>query len=275
MFWQWFKEKPLKTVWRLNMDGRVSYLVGTAHFFPHSFPRAFQKLFAEAEFAIFEGPLDNKSMERVVSAGTGKDLGLRIVSELDRRILLKLADILVPACKSKTSNKYLDMIAPEMGHPGILMIRDMAPWLAFFSIYIRFVRALGWRGSVDMEAYDMARKMGKQIVFLETIEEQIQTLESLSEEGIMDFFTRIDNWKYYSSQFVEYYLEAEVEKIKANEFGFPTRRPSVIDHRDERFCDRAHWHFKQGGAVFCVGVPHIPNMKRILERRGYQISPCS
>jgi hypothetical protein len=271
MLFRRFREKPLKTVWRLSRNGNVSSLVGTAHFFPHSFRLALERLFAEADHVIFEGPLDDESMERVVRAGSGKDAGKEILSRLDPAVIDRLADILVPACRSKNATKLISMMAPGGKHPGVLLINDMAPWLAFFSIYIRFVRTLGWRHSVDMEAYRIALKMGKPVIFLETIDEQIETLASLSNDSIIDFFGRIDKWEYYSKKFVEWYLAGEVEKIKANRFNFPTRRPSVIDFRDERFCDRADPYFRDGGAVFCVGVPHIPNMSRILGRRNYHV----
>ncbi len=269
MFFNLFREKRLSTVWELSKNNATSHLVGTAHFFPYSFQRSLKSLFAQARIVMFEGPLDEDSMNKVVQAGAVKGAGDKLLSSLDKTVATRLADILVPACKSKNSTKIIEMMTPGGAHPGELLLRDMAPWLAFFSIYIRYVRGLGWRHSVDMEAYKLAKKMGKEIVFLETIEEQIETLAGLSEDSIIDFFRRIDHWERYSKKFVQWYLAGEVDQIKANRFGFPTRRPSVIDHRDERFCDRAHKIFEQGSAVFCVGVPHIPNMGKILIERGF------
>ena len=65
----WWKEKRLKTVWRVEKDGRISLLVGTAHFSPYSFKKALTKLIQNVETVLFEGPLDKESMARVVQYG--------------------------------------------------------------------------------------------------------------------------------------------------------------------------------------------------------------
>ena len=65
----WWKEKPLRTVWRVEKDGHTSFLVGTAHFSPYRFKKTLTKLIQGVETVLFEGPLDEESMARVVQYG--------------------------------------------------------------------------------------------------------------------------------------------------------------------------------------------------------------
>jgi len=65
------KERILKTIWRAEKDGKVNYLIGTAHFFPYHFRISLKKLFRKTKRALFEGPLDSSSLEQVVVQGAG------------------------------------------------------------------------------------------------------------------------------------------------------------------------------------------------------------
>lgn len=48
-------------------------------------------------------------------------------------------------------------------------------------------KSKGWEGSVDLEAYEAAGKMGVEIRFLETIEEQVRVLEQIPVERMTRF----------------------------------------------------------------------------------------
>ena len=65
----WWKGKRLRTVWRVEIDGKSSLLVGTAHFTPYRFKKALTAVIENAETIVFEGPLDQESMAKVVQYG--------------------------------------------------------------------------------------------------------------------------------------------------------------------------------------------------------------
>ena len=67
MFGRKSKEKELKMVWEVTKANKKSFLVGTAHFFPYKFKTSLSRLIASAQVLLLEGPLDNKSMEKVVN----------------------------------------------------------------------------------------------------------------------------------------------------------------------------------------------------------------
>ncbi len=107
---------------------------------------------------------------------------------------------------------------------------------------------------------------GKKIVFLETIEEQIEVLDSLSLQQIIDFFRRIDHWKSYMDNVVKWYLDGDLEQIASNPYGFPTRKPSVIESRDEILHHRMVPYLEKGDAAVFVGSPHIVGIAGCLGR---------
>jgi uncharacterized protein YbaP (TraB family) len=156
-----------------------------------------------------------------------------------------------------------------------LVFKGMKPWMAFFTIYTTFARKHGWKHSVDMEAYGLARKMGKNTAFLETIEEQIEVLEGLSFEQIVDFMRRIDHWKSYMDNIAKWYLKGDVQQIASNPYGFPTRHPWVIERRDKIMYTRMLPHLARGRAAVFVGSPHVVGISRMLQAEGYEVRPVN
>ena len=82
----------------------------------------------------------------------------------------------------------------------------MKPWLAFFRIWSNYLQKNGWSYSVDLEGFDIAGQLGKEIVFLESIEEQIKVLENLSRERIIEFLKKVDRWPEMARDYASFYL---------------------------------------------------------------------
>ncbi|MFH0823746.1 MAG: TraB/GumN family protein [Pseudomonadota bacterium] len=266
-----FWRRDLRMVRRVRKQGRESFLVGTAHFSPYSFRRHLTGLIEQSDFALFEGPLDPPGMERVVAAGMeGRNAG-GLLDELDEKTLKTIARILDLAVPERSS-----LINPYMPEPSAKNLLDqtistMKPWMAFFGIYTAYLKKKGWRHSVDMEAYEIARELGKTTVFMETIEEQIEVLETLSCEQMADFLKRIDSWSTYTRYFMRWYLNGDLTQIARNPYNFPTRNPWVIDRRDAIFCERMGPYLERGRAAVFGGVPHMTGVSRILIEEGYEI----
>ena len=100
------------------------------------------------------------------------------------------------------------------------------------------------------------------------------SLESLSKEKIIDFLKRIDHWNAYTQEYVKCYLGGELEKLKSNLSGFPSRQFSVIDRRDRILYERMLVYLKKGNAVVFVGARHIRGITDMLRESGYQIVGC-
>jgi len=271
MFFSRSNEKELKMIWQVVKNHKISYLVGTAHFFPYSFKTSLQGCLENADTVMFEGPLDSDNMARIVNRGIDNQSSYHIFDDLDRQCIDRITRELEPQCRGHNTFFILNLRKFKVENPLYDMVRGMKPWLAFFTIWSNYLKKNGWEYSVDLEGYALAEGLGKQIVFLETIEEQIAVLENLARDRIIDFLKRVDQWHELAQEYVRGYLAGDLEQIKSKGLRFPSRHHTVIDNRDEIFYERMLEYLEQGDAVAFVGAPHVPGVSRLLRQAGYQI----
>ena len=271
MFFKRSNQKELKMIWEVEKNHKRSYLVGTAHFFPYSFKTALQRCLENAGTIMFEGPLDQDSMDKVVNRGLDKLGSYHIFDDLDQQCIDRITRELAPQCRGRNTFFILNLRQFRIENPLYEMLKGMKPWLAFFTIWSSYLKKNGWKYSVDLEGYTLAKELGKKIVFLETIEEQINVLENIARDRIIDFLERVDQWQALTQGYVACYLAGDLERIKSKGLRFPSRHHSVIDHRDQIFCARMLEYLKAGDAVAFVGAPHVQGVSKLLRADGYQI----
>jgi len=266
------KERVLRTVWRAEKNGRVNYLIGTAHFFPFHFRISLKKLLRKTQRALFEGPLDSPSMEQVVIQGSGGKNSLEIYESLDAETIREI--------KNKTGGLFADsspfppFLPPRRNKSDSLRehFEKLSPWLAFFNIWTSYLKVKGWEGSVDLEAFETAKKLGREIHFLETIEEQVRVLERIPPERMINFLKKVRHWDEYSESYVQVYLRGSLSDWMAGTSDFPSRCPPVIDERDRIFFERMQPFLEKGGAAVFLGAPHLRGVNRMLEQDGHSIA---
>lgn len=215
-------------IWEVEKGGRVSFLAGTAHFFPYSFKTSITKYAKEAQNICLEGPLGPESMNKVREAGLMEPGSTHLFADLDAATIDDVNDNLMPHRRKRSSSFLVESIRPESENPVFEMVKDMKPWMTFFTLWTEYLELKGWKYSVDMEGFTGARELDKQIVFLETIEEQIQALESLPYERIINFLERVALWDTYIRDYAKRYLAGDFLRLKSMGIGFPSRAPSVI-----------------------------------------------
>jgi uncharacterized protein YbaP (TraB family) len=264
------RERVLRTVWRAEKEGKVNYLVGTAHFFPYHFRISVKRLLQRTKRAVFEGPLDPPSMDQVVLRGSEGKGSAEIYDALDPETIRKI--------KQRTGDLFTasGMITPFLPpHKTIDPLRDhferMSPWLAFFNIWISYLKAIGWEGSVDLEAFEKARKMRREIHFLETIDEQVRVLERIPTERMIRFLKKVHHWDEYSETYVQSYLRGELADWIAGTNDFPSRCAPVIDDRDKVFFERMQPFLRKGETAIFLGAPHLRGVNRMLEIDGHRV----
>jgi uncharacterized protein YbaP (TraB family) len=264
-------EKELKMIWEVEKDGCKSHLIGTAHFFPHSFKSSLTRCLEDARIVMFEGPLDPENLKKVVNRGVDLDSSYHLFDDLDRKTIDKITRELAPKCRGRDTFMVLNLRKFRVENPLYDMVKGMKPWLAFFTIWSNFLKKNGWEYSVDLEAYTIAEELGKKIEFLETIEDQIGILESLTRERIIAFLKRVDQWHELARGYADCYLAGDLEKLKSQGLRFPSRHRSVINHRDKIFYKNMLGHFKTGDAVAFVGAPHVRGVSDLLREAGFQL----
>jgi uncharacterized protein YbaP (TraB family) len=207
-------------------------------------------------------------MAKVSKAGAHQ-YPAHLFESLDKKTITSIRRTLLPPNLGGDRFQFMDLRG--LRDPAYEMVKGLKPWMAFFTLWTYYLEQQGWRSSVDLEAYRLAREMKKTIVFLETIEEQIGVLEGLPHERIIDFLKRADRWNRYLRKYVKYYLRGELEKLLALSTGFPSRSFTVIERRDEIFCERMRPHLEKGGAIVFVGAPHVNGVCRMMIAEGYEV----
>jgi hypothetical protein len=266
----WWKEKPLRTVWRVEKAGSVSFVVGTAHFSPYRFEKALTKLIQTAEIVLFEGPLDQESMARVVQYGQQgentpslyKALQPAAIKEINRQLGTQSG-------ASTTAGSYLEILRPTASDPLEEVARGVRPWMTFFTIWSAF---LNWKHSMDVEAFHVAQKLGKRIGYLETIEDQLAALDGIPFERIVNYLNHIKNWRVHREVFKKAYLEGDIQQFFSMTGEFPTRCESILAKRDPVFFKGIQASSKGGRTVAFVGVAHIPGVRKLFLEEGYQVT---
>jgi len=265
----WWKEKRLRTVWRVDKDGRSSFLVGTAHFSPYSFKKALIKLIQSVETVLFEGPLDQESMARVVQYGQQGEDTPSIYEALDPAVAKEInRQLAAQSAPSTTAGSYPELIHPTTSDFLEVHTRGVHPWMAFFTIWSTF---LNWKHSMDVEAFRIAQELGKKIEYLETIKDQLAALDGIPFDRIVNYLNHIQHWRVHKELFMKAFLEGDLQKFLSMAGEFPTRCESIITKRDPIFFKRIKTFFEEGKTTAFVGVAHIPGIRKMFLDEGYRV----
>jgi uncharacterized protein YbaP (TraB family) len=258
-------------LWKVQRGERESFLAGTVHFFPFSFRKSMKAVIRRVESVAVEGPLDEKSMARVVEHGSHGD-PRPLLEALDRATLDKVSQLM--GCSGRSSSlktPLLLLMDPKRPQNLAERLQGMRPWMAFFQIWQQYIRQRGWHYSMDLEAYQLADKLGKDIVFLESIDEQLEALDGIPLERIVAFLKDMDHWGSHLEQHVSYYLKGDLDQWPFMTIGFPTRCASVLDKRDPILFDRILPLIDKGKSCIFVGIPHVRAIKPLLVKEGYEV----
>jgi uncharacterized protein YbaP (TraB family) len=266
----WWKERPLRTVWRVEKDGKSSLIVGTAHFSPYSFKNALIKLIRSVDTVLFEGPLDQESMAKVVQYGRQGGNSPSIYEALDPAAIKEINRQLgAQSSPATTAGSYLDLIHSATSDFLEVFTRGVRPWMAFFTIWSNF---LSWKYSMDVEAFLLAQKLGKKIEYLETIEDQLAALDGIPFDRIINYLNRIERWKAYKELFLKSFISGDLEKFESSTGEFPTRCESIVTKRDSIFFKGMKTFFEKGETTAFVGGIHIPGIRKLFLDEGYQVT---
>ena len=66
-------------------------------------------------------------------------------------------------------------------------LRGLEPWMAFLAIWTRYRSSSGWTYTLDVDAEQIARELGKDVRHFETIAEQIEALSGIPLDRIVSF----------------------------------------------------------------------------------------
>jgi len=106
---------------------------------------------------------------------------------------------------------------------------------------------------------------------METIDEQLETLESISVQRIVTFLRQCQHWRRYLKRNERAYLRGDVERMMGTSVEFPTRTELVINRRDARFLERMQPFLEAGRCAVLVGSAHLLNLRPMLAQAGFAV----
>jgi hypothetical protein len=269
----WQKRK-LRTLWRVSKEGRSGLLVGTAHFSPVSFHRSLIRLIRSVDTVIFEGPLDSESMEAVARYGRQAGATPSLYDALDPEVIRQVNALLAPRFAGDSpALPWLDLLTARTGFMEA-HARDVRPWMAFFSAWTAF---LDWKHSMDLEAFALAGRLGRRILYLETIADQLRALDGIPFERIVHYFNQYPRWNEHRERFTRVFLQGDPAGFVSTTGDFPTRCDAIFGRRDPLFFQGIRNAIAAGPAAAFVGIGHIPGLHSLFAADGYDIrqeGPC-
>lgn len=265
------KERELKMIWKVEKNGKVSFLAGTAHFFPYRFKKSLTIYIRSVKTVLLEGPLDENSMSKVLDSGLEKEKVSHLYDALDSETINQINKVFSHPRKGLSSfASYGDTFKPT--EDFLHSLSALKPWMAFFSIWVHYLEKRGWRYKMDVDALTIAKQLRKDIYFLEQIEEQIDALDSIPLERIVHFLKKIRRWNTYAGVYVKHYLKGDLEHLMSVAKDFPSRCESVIEKRDHILYKRMKGFFEQGNTIALVGAPHTKAIKRMFLEDGFKLT---
>ncbi|WP_294555468.1 GNAT family N-acetyltransferase [uncultured Mailhella sp.] len=272
--WKFFdslpRQRPCAMLWRLDKNGRTSWIGGSAHFFCCSFEYSLRRLFENVDTVLLEGPIDSESMDEVARIGRtpepDADRVIRHLSEEDIRRLERTVygpegfwARLGGWCRPRT----LDVRR---------VLAESRQWYAFFSLWTAYLERHGWTNSVDLEVWNTALDMGKSVMGMESLAEQIASLESAPMPRIVKFMKDCSFWPKLMKSNCSRYLAGDLMGMMGTSAEFPTRTGTIISVRDQRFRERMRPYIERGGTAVFVGSAHMINLRNMLAEDGFTVT---
>ena len=125
---------------------------------------------------------------------------------------------------------------------------------------------------MDMEAFRIARTLGKEIEYLETIEDQLAALDGIPFDRIINYFNQFQHWGAHREWIAKVFLEGNLNSTLSITGEFPTRCESIIGKRDLIFFDGLKAAFQKGQTTAFVGIGHIPGIRKMFLDEGYRVT---
>lgn len=265
---------------------KPSYIVGTYHLAPATF-------------------IDSISGANAALAAVDVVCGEVVMSEMESRENQKKVQqaIMLPDGKSLTDifttdemqriNEYMDnLLGMNLNNPILKsQMGKMTPMALSTQLqlvqYMKLTPKFNPLKLIDAHFQNVAKKAGKQVVALETVDFQIETLYkgATIERQKQQLLCMVDNSEYYALQMKElaaaYFAkdmqmlnEVTEEKIGNSCDSTPEEDEALIYGRNAAWVEKMPAMMENASTLFVVGAAHLPGDKGVLEllkARGYTV----
>lgn len=265
---------------------KPSYIVGTYHLAPATFIDSISGA-NEALAAV-----DVVCGEVVMSEMEGRENQKKVKAAMMLPDGKALADILT-ADEIQRLNAYMDnLLGMNLDNPILKsQMGKMTPMALSTQLqlvqYMKLTPKFNPMKLIDDHFQKVAKKAGKTVVGLETVDFQIETLYkgTTLERQIQQLFCMIDNDEYYSLQMKElaeaYFTqdmnalwEITEEKIGNQCDSTPEEEEALIYGRNAAWVEKMPAMMGEASTLFVVGAAHLPGDKGVLDllrAKGYTV----
>ncbi len=158
----------------------------------------------------------------------------------------------------------------------------MKPWAVYSTLSTRPQERHAAADPLDLQLLHLAQQQGKPVQGLETLREQIDTLEGIAvDRHLQDLKVAVCNYE-DSIRFIDklksLYLARDLagllnysHQLGADEQDFMA---SIIWQRNTRMVERLTQTLEEGGAFIAIGALHLPGARGVLHllaQRGYEV----
>lgn len=256
-------------LWRIEQQGRVSYLFGTMHS-EHAdvvtLPLIIRSHFESAKTLVLEMVLDQDAVLALSRAGMISDGP-------------DLRELLGPALYRRTADAMEDYGVPEHA------LRSMKPWMVFSTLMMPKSRTGMF---LDLQLYYEALAKGKTVKGIETAQEQIAVFDTMpiADQVVLleDTLEQLPEMQAYFDRMREIYLSGDLAALErfSNEM-MAGDDPELIARFNRRFitdrnrlmAERLEPVLKDGDAFIAIGALHLPGEQgvlHLLQQKGYEVS---
>ena len=268
-------------LWKISGKGmKPAYLFGTMHLICKSdyvWTDAMKQALAASEEVCFEMDMDDPKVLQEATAGImgmGKDEGEDAVGK-DGKIK-PLRDYYTPAEYARISRFVKDTLGMD-----IAMLEQLGPGVAQMMISLKTV-SCPFPESYEMNIMSTAKGAGKNIIGLETPDEQVNVLKSISSDSSAGSLVQLaDSFgaaKAAYQRLLEAYKSQDLPGLHAEmlrDKDLAAQTSVFLDDRNKRWISRMGKMMEGHKVFFAVGAGHLwgnNGVINLLRKAGYEVT---
>ncbi|NES84091.1 MAG: TraB/GumN family protein [Moorea sp. SIO2B7] len=258
-------------LWKVESQDNTVYLLGSVHFLkPENYPlpQSMYQAFNESEIVVFETSLapDASSLNLVI-----------------QKAMLPPGETL----KTYLSETNYNIVKNESANIGIPLeyFENLKPWFLAMNFVTIGLQKLGFQPQygVDFHLFNRAGQAGKQILFLETIEEQLDLFENLSKKEqeifLLQSIQEIETIETSMNILIKTWNSGDVanfEDVILQSFEeFPKYRDIFLTQRNRKWLTEIKLFLNQDqDYLVIVGAAHLvgnDGLIKLLQKEGYSV----
>jgi uncharacterized protein YbaP (TraB family) len=179
---------------------------------------------------------------------------------------------------SKEDYQLVKNVVEDITGVDILLFNKLKP-IAILSLVMNYQFANDVDISVDEYFYRKAVAENKKVIGIETIDEQLEILETIPNDYIIDYFKNIDQAREDMELIIQLYRTAQLDKmleIMQKDKSMVMIQKNLLTDRNIRMAERIQTMINEQQTFIAVGAGHLPGREGIinlLKDAGYKVEP--